>query len=77
MILSSVCQPWQPERAANAAQEQRSYTTSWGTIAAVVRFRAACQTVSSRKIKNPLAQESFMIGRLAALSLLVWIGIGK
>jgi hypothetical protein len=32
MILSSVCQPWQPERAANAAQEQRSYNTSWGTI---------------------------------------------
>ena len=32
MIPSSACQPWQPDRAANAAQEQRSYTTSRDTI---------------------------------------------
>src|SRR5579863_3793258 len=32
MIPSSVCPPWQPEQAANAAQDSRSYTTSWGTI---------------------------------------------
>ena len=26
------CPPWQPDHAANAAQEPRSYTTRWGTI---------------------------------------------
>src|SRR5271157_3789727 len=32
MIPSSECQRWQTDRAANPAQEQRSYTTPWGTI---------------------------------------------
>src|ERR1700675_1558538 len=35
MIPSSACPPWQPEQAADAAQDSRSYTTSWGTIFAV------------------------------------------
>ena len=35
MIPSSVCQPWQPDRAADAAQERRSYTTSRDTIDSV------------------------------------------
>ena len=34
MILSSACQPWPSDRAANAAQERSSYTTSWDTIVA-------------------------------------------
>ncbi len=34
VIPSSVCLLWQPEQAANAAQDTRSYTTSRGTIAA-------------------------------------------
>ena len=34
MILSSACQPWPSDRAANAAQERSSYTTSWDTILA-------------------------------------------
>jgi hypothetical protein len=28
---------WQPEHAANAAQERRSYTTPWGTILMAAR----------------------------------------
>jgi hypothetical protein len=32
MIPSSACPSWLPDRAANAAQEHRSYTTPWGTI---------------------------------------------
>ena len=32
MIPSSACPLWQPEQAADAAQDSRSYTTSWGTI---------------------------------------------
>jgi hypothetical protein len=32
MILSSACHLWQPDTAANAAQEHRSYTTRWDTI---------------------------------------------
>jgi hypothetical protein len=28
----SACPPWQPDHAANAAQELRSYTTAWNTI---------------------------------------------
>jgi hypothetical protein len=28
----SACPPWQPDHAANAAQELRSYTTRWDTI---------------------------------------------
>ena len=32
MLPSSLCRPWQPDRAANAAQDNRSYTTAWGTI---------------------------------------------
>jgi hypothetical protein len=32
MIPSSACPSWLPDRAANAAQERPSYTTSWGTI---------------------------------------------
>src|SRR5260221_13277822 len=32
MLPSSLCRLWQPDRAANAAQDSRSYTTAWGTI---------------------------------------------
>src|ERR1700681_4931910 len=32
MLPSSLCRLWQPDRAANAAQDNRSYTTAWGTI---------------------------------------------
>jgi citrate synthase len=32
MIPWSACQSWPPDRAANAAQEHRSYTTPWDTI---------------------------------------------
>jgi hypothetical protein len=32
MMPPSACQHWQTEQAANAAREQRSYTTPWGTI---------------------------------------------
>jgi len=32
MIPSSVCPLWQPEQAADAAQDSRSYTTPGGTI---------------------------------------------
>jgi hypothetical protein len=32
MILSSACHLWQPDTAADAAQEHRSYTTRWDTI---------------------------------------------
>jgi hypothetical protein len=32
MIPSPVCPLWQPEPAANAAQDTRSYTTQRGTI---------------------------------------------
>src|SRR6266852_2112323 len=35
MIPSSACPSWQPDIAANAAQEHRSYTTSWDTIRAM------------------------------------------
>src|SRR5580698_5787500 len=38
MLPSSACRPWQPEQAANAAQDGRSYTTPWGTI----RLRRQC-----------------------------------
>jgi hypothetical protein len=34
----SACPPWQPEHAANAAQELRSYTTRWGTILLETHF---------------------------------------
>ena len=34
MIPSSTCQHWQTDRAANAAQENRSYTTPWDTTKA-------------------------------------------
>src|SRR2546430_6138737 len=33
MLPSSLCRQWQPDRAANAAQDSRSYTTAWDTIA--------------------------------------------
>src|SRR5712671_4320820 len=32
MLPLSLCPLWQPDRAANAAQDSRSYTTAWGTI---------------------------------------------
>jgi hypothetical protein len=32
MLPSSLCRLWQPDRAGNAAQDNRSYTTTWGTI---------------------------------------------
>src|SRR3981081_1084803 len=32
MLPLSLCRLWQPDRAANAAQDSRSYTTAWGTI---------------------------------------------
>src|SRR5271168_2879334 len=32
MIPSSACPSWPPDRAANAAQDHRSYTTPWDTI---------------------------------------------
>src|ERR1700728_1379813 len=32
MLPSSVCRRWQPDQAANAAQDARSYTTPAGTI---------------------------------------------
>ena len=32
MLPLSLCRLWQPDRAANAAQDSRSYTTGWGTI---------------------------------------------
>src|SRR5579864_1330076 len=35
MIPSSVCRQWQPDQAANAAQDTHSYTTPGGTIAFV------------------------------------------
>jgi len=38
MILSSACQQWQHDQAANAAQDTRSYTTHGGTISEA-RFR--------------------------------------
>ena len=31
-VSTSVCRPWQPDRADNHAQETRSYTTPRGTI---------------------------------------------
>src|SRR4030088_1810734 len=34
MLPLSLCRLWQPDRAANAAQDSRSYTTAWGTICA-------------------------------------------
>src|SRR5712671_3849233 len=36
MLPLSLCRLWQPDRAANAAQDSRSYTTAWGTIWAEV-----------------------------------------
>src|SRR5260370_32233725 len=52
MIPSSVCPSWQPEHAADAAQERRSYTTSWGTILARSGARrtghARCAIASAR-----------------------------
>ena len=42
MIPSLACQPRQPERAADAAQEQRSYTTRRDTIG-VCRARRRCR----------------------------------
>ena len=41
MIPSLACQPRQPERAADAAQEQRSYTTRRDTIDATQNWREA------------------------------------
>jgi hypothetical protein len=32
MISPSICHPWQPDRAANAAQQRRCYTTAWDMI---------------------------------------------
>jgi hypothetical protein len=32
MIPSLACPLWQPDQAADAAQDSRSYTTHWGTI---------------------------------------------
>jgi|SRR5580704_4889296 hypothetical protein len=32
MLPSSLCRLWQPDRAANAAQDNSSYTTAWGMI---------------------------------------------
>jgi hypothetical protein len=32
MLPLSLCRQWQPDRAANTAQDSRSYTTAWGTI---------------------------------------------
>ena len=32
IMQPSACLPWQPDHAANAAQEHRSYTTWWDTI---------------------------------------------
>ena len=32
MLPLSLCRLWQPDRAANAAQDTRSYTTARGTI---------------------------------------------
>ena len=37
MMPSSTCPYWQIDRAANPAQEKRSYTTRWGTIPDLVR----------------------------------------
>jgi hypothetical protein len=34
MISPSICHPWQPDRAANAAQQRRCYTTAWDMIVA-------------------------------------------
>jgi hypothetical protein len=34
----SACLPWQPDHAANAAQEYRAYTTRWGTIMILQRY---------------------------------------
>ena len=47
MLLSPVCRPWQPDRAAKPAQDSRSYTTPWGTI--------WLKTASERLHRNKLA----------------------
>jgi hypothetical protein len=37
MLPLSLCRLWQPDRAANAAQDSRSYTTPRGTIQTIAK----------------------------------------
>ena len=63
MIPSSACPSWPPDRAANAAQEHRSYTTSWDTIRGR-RERALLSVLPTYKetnvtLANRLAEHAF------------------
>ncbi len=53
MIQSSECQHWQTEKAANAVQEQRSYTTPWGTIPDRVDQAPSAPAVNAIEIELP------------------------
>ena len=60
MLPSSLCRLWQPDRAANAAQDNRSYTTAWGTIT------ASMTAALRRTVQRCLALGSFGIGARAS-----------
>src|SRR5205823_9205048 len=42
MLPLSLCRLWQPDRAANAAQDTRSYTTARGTIRSRALIHSGC-----------------------------------
>ena len=65
MLPSSLCRLWQPDRAANAAQDNRSYTTAWGTI--LLRFTNAGGAVQPG-VRIVLGMSQRELGNLAGVS---------